>query len=141
MAPTLSHIEIVVSDMAAALAFYRRLGLDIDPKGDDQPHVDVALPGGLTLAFDTEETIRSFDAGWAPPTGGHRHALAFTCADAAEVDRVHDELVAAGYTSHKEPWDAFWGQRFAVVLDPDGNTVDLCAPSASVLTTNVGRVG
>ncbi len=128
MTPTLSHIEIVVSDMAAALAFYRRLGLDIDPAGDDQPHVEVPLPGGLTLAFDTEDTIRSFDADWAPPKGGHRHALAFTCAGPAEVDRLHAELTAAGYASHREPWDAVWGQRYAVVHDPDGNTVDLCAP-------------
>jgi uncharacterized glyoxalase superfamily protein PhnB len=27
-----------------------------------------------------------------------------------------------------EPWDAFWGQRYAVVHDPDGNGVDLFCP-------------
>lgn len=132
MAPTLSHVEIVVSDMASSLAFYRRLGLDIDPKGDSEPHVEVELPGGIRLAFDSEEMIRSIEPGWTPPPPGQRrHALAFMCADPAEVDTVHAALVTAGYPSHKAPWDAFWGQRYAVVLDPDGNAVDLCAPLPS----------
>jgi len=70
-------IELVVSDMAATLAFYRRLGLEVPPEADDQPHVDVDLGGGLHLAWDTEDTIRSFDPGWSPPAGGgHRAALA-----------------------------------------------------------------
>ena len=33
----------------------------------------------------------------------------------------------AGYEGHKEPWDAFWGHRYAIVHDPDGNGVDLFA--------------
>jgi uncharacterized glyoxalase superfamily protein PhnB len=44
------------------------------------------------------------------------------------VDRTHAELVGAGHRSHKDPWDAPWGQRYAVVLDPDGTSVDLFAP-------------
>jgi uncharacterized glyoxalase superfamily protein PhnB len=89
--------------------------------------VEVALPGGLRLLFDTVETVRSFDSAWAPSTGGHRIALAFACADASTVDTVHTDLVAAGYHSHLEPFDAFWGQRYASVLDPDGNAVELFA--------------
>jgi uncharacterized glyoxalase superfamily protein PhnB len=44
------------------------------------------------------------------------------------VDRIFSELVAAGYAAHAEPWDAFWGQRYAGVVDPDGTIVDLYAP-------------
>jgi catechol 2,3-dioxygenase-like lactoylglutathione lyase family enzyme len=121
-------VELVVSDMAATLAFYRRLGLGIPPDADGQPHVDVAF-GGVRIAFDTEDTIRSFDAGWSPPgPGGHRVALAFACDSPAEVDTAWAELTAAGYTGHLEPWDAFWGMRYAVVHDPDGTPVDLLAP-------------
>jgi uncharacterized glyoxalase superfamily protein PhnB len=58
-------------------------------------------------------------------------SLAFACGDAAEVDRMHAEVVAAGYRSHRAPWDAFWGQRYAVLHDPDENGVDLFAPPAS----------
>jgi catechol 2,3-dioxygenase-like lactoylglutathione lyase family enzyme len=128
MTPQLDLVGIVVADMAAALAFYRRLGLEIPADGDGEPHVEVTLAGGLRLAWDTVETIHSFDPEWKAPTGGHRMGLAFRCADPAEVDRVYAELVGAGYAGHHEPWDAFWGMRYAVVLDPDDNPVDLFAP-------------
>ena len=87
-------IEIVVADMAAALAFYRRLGLDIAPEADAEPHVDVDL-GGIHLAFDTRETILSFNTSWTPPSGGHGMALAFSCESPAEVDAAYAELTAA----------------------------------------------
>ena len=113
--------------MARSLAFYRRLGFDLAAENDSEPHVEASLPGGLRIAWDTADTIRSFDPGWTPPSGGHRIGLAFACADPAEVDATYGELVAAGYQGHHEPWDAFWGQRYATVLDPDGNSVDLFA--------------
>jgi catechol 2,3-dioxygenase-like lactoylglutathione lyase family enzyme len=128
MSPTFKQTGIVVSDMAKSLAFYRRLGLDLPPEADSEPHVDVELPGGLRLAWDTVETIRSFEPDWTAPAGGPPVGLAFECADPAEVDRVYAELVDAGHDGRKEPWDAFWGQRYAVVHDPDGNSVELFAP-------------
>jgi catechol 2,3-dioxygenase-like lactoylglutathione lyase family enzyme len=124
----LSLVELVVADMAASLAFYRRLGLDIPADADQQPHVDVDLGGGFRLAFDTEETIRSFDKEWTRPAAdGHRIALAFACSSPAEVDAAWADLTGAGYAGHLEPWDALWGMRYAVVHDPDGNPVDLFA--------------
>lgn len=122
-------LEIVVSDMARSLAFYRRLGLKVPPEADDQPHVDVELGDGMRVAWDTEDTIRSFDPGWSPPVGpGHRVALAFACDRPAEVDAAWADLTGAGYEGHLEPWDAFWGMRYAVVHDPDGTPIDLFAP-------------
>jgi uncharacterized glyoxalase superfamily protein PhnB len=128
MTPRPDLFGLVVADMAAALAFYRLLDLDVPAGADDQPHVEVALPGGLRLAWDTVDTIRSFDPGWSPPSGSHRVALAFACDSPAEVDETYNKLVAAGHEGHKEPWDAFWGMRYAIVHDPDGNAVDLFAP-------------
>jgi catechol 2,3-dioxygenase-like lactoylglutathione lyase family enzyme len=127
MAPRFNFIGVVVSDMAASLAFYRRLGLDLPADSDAAPHVDIELPGGMRLAFDTEDTIRSFDPSWKAPTGGHRVALAFACDDPADVDATYAMLTGAGSKGHLPPWDAFWAQRYAVVLDPDGNHVELCA--------------
>ena len=127
MAPSLSCIEVVVSDMATSLAFYRRLGLDVPADADAQPHVEVPLPGGLRLLFDTQDTIRSFDESWQPPSGGHGLALGFACESPADVDATFDTLVGAGATGHLAPWDAFWGQRYATVVDPDGNHLDLFA--------------
>jgi catechol 2,3-dioxygenase-like lactoylglutathione lyase family enzyme len=121
-------IGVVVSDMATSLAFYRRLGLDIPADADTSPHVEVTLPGGLRLAFDTEDTIRSFDTTWVRPTGGHRVALAFACDTPADVDATYATLVEAASNGYLEPWDAFWGHRYAVMLDPDGTHIELFAP-------------
>ena len=128
MTARLDLVGLVVSNMAHSLAFYRRLGFDLPPGADGEPHVEASLPGGLRIAWDTVDTVRSFDAGWTPPSGGHRVALAFACDNAADVDATYQSLVDAGHEGHKAPWDAFWGQRYAIVLDPDGNSVDLFAP-------------
>ena len=131
MTPRLDAIEVVVADMAAALAFYRRLGHRRPRRRRGRaPRRRSTLPGGLRLLFDTQDTIRSFDPSWTPPAGGHGIALAFDCGDPAGVDATHDELVAAGHRSHLAPWDAFWGQRYATVLDPDGNA-STCSPRPS----------
>jgi uncharacterized glyoxalase superfamily protein PhnB len=93
------------------------------PDGD---HVEAALPNGLRLMLDTLELIKKLDPEWTEPKG-HRMNLAFRCADPAEVDAVHATVTKAGYASKTAPWDAFWGQRYAQVVDPDGNVVDLFA--------------
>ena len=124
--PQLEAFGIVVDDMSAALAFYRMVGLDIPADADAEGHVEVVLAGGVRLMFDSVAVIESFSE-WEPPSGGRRIRLAFACDSPAEVDAVHAELVAAGYTSRNEPFDAFWGQRYATVFDPDGNPVDLYA--------------
>jgi catechol 2,3-dioxygenase-like lactoylglutathione lyase family enzyme len=131
MQAKLDLIGLVVADMARSLAFYRHLGLPLPPEADRQPHVEAALPGGLRLAWDTVETVRSFDPDWTPPGGGHRIALAFRLASPAAVDEAYAELVALGYAGHKAPWDAPWGQRYAIVHDPDGNAVELFAPASA----------
>lgn len=124
--PSLSVISIVVADMPAALAFYRACGLVIDGQ-DDQSHASAEPVNGFTVMFDTQHEVGSYDPTWTPPTGGHRMSLAFDCGTPADVDALHTRLIGAGNTSHLPPFDAFWGQRYAVVLDPDGNHVDLFA--------------
>jgi len=131
MAARLDVIGLVVEDMARSLAFYRRLGLEASSEAEREPHVEVSLPGGLRLAFDTEETIRSFDPDWTPPSGGDRMGLAFLMETPAEVDQIYYELTSLGYEGYKEPWDAFWGQRYAIILDPDGIGVSFFAPNGA----------
>jgi catechol 2,3-dioxygenase-like lactoylglutathione lyase family enzyme len=128
--PHLDVVGVIVSDLQRAVDFYSRLGVsfpsEIDAMGHG--HVEASLPGGLRFTLDAEESIRSFDPEWSPPAGGHRVALAFLCDSPEEVDRTYRELGELGAGGHKEPWDAFWGQRYAQVKDPDGNLVDLFAP-------------
>lgn len=100
MTPRFAVIGLVASDMAATLAFYRRLGLVFPEGSEDQPHVEAELPGGSRLAIDTEETVRSFHAGWRPPAdGGGRMSLAFGCDGPAEVDSVYEDLAAPDTTA------------------------------------------
>jgi uncharacterized glyoxalase superfamily protein PhnB len=118
-------VEIVAKDLTQSLAFYRLLGLDVpEPDG---PHVEVALPGGTRLAFDTEEVIAGMHPGWTPPSSSGRVAIAFGLTTPAEVDDVYERLTGAGHHGTLKPFDAPWGQRYATVEDPDGTSVDLFA--------------
>lgn len=131
MTPRLDAISITTADLPASLAFYRRLGLDIPAGAASAPHVEVALPGGQRLLWDTEDVVRSFDPDWTgSKEGGERLGLAFLCEGPAEVDAVYADLTGAGYRGHLPPWDADWGQRYAVVLDPDGCAVSLFAAAS-----------
>ena len=128
MTPRFDAIGMVASDMAASVTFYRRLGFAFPEGAEKQPHAEAQLPGGLRLMLDSEEIVRSFMPEWQPPTGGGRTALALLCESPSEVDSVYEEMVGAGYHGELKPWDADWGQRYASLLDPDGNGVDLFAP-------------
>ncbi|MDF1595270.1 MAG: VOC family protein [Acidimicrobiia bacterium] len=127
MAVRFDAMGIIVEDMEKSLAFYALLGLEIPPGTHSEGHVELNLARGLRLMLDTVDIVRSFSR-WEPPTGGHRIALAFLCGSPEEVDDRHRLIVAAGNRSHVAPFDAPWGQRYATVLDPDGNPVDLFAP-------------
>jgi uncharacterized glyoxalase superfamily protein PhnB len=119
-------VGITVKNMPDALAFYRLLGLDIPQEADAESHVEYRTEGGFRLAWDTQEIIKPLQHDWEEPRG-HRMAIAFLCSTPQEVDSLYEKVVAAGCQGYKEPWDAFWGQRYAIVKDPDGNLVDLFA--------------
>jgi catechol 2,3-dioxygenase-like lactoylglutathione lyase family enzyme len=123
--PQLNAIGIVASDMARSIRFYRTLGLDV-PETPDEGHVDTFLPNGVRFMLDSEETVRSFQPEWKRENG-NQVALAFECQSPAEVDQLYERVVAAGFHGEKPPWDAFWGQRYAQLHDPDGVGVDLYA--------------
>jgi len=123
---TLSAVSIVTADMSRALDFYTALGLVLESGGPDQPHSDLG-GAGIRVMLDTEEVIRSIDPQWRRPEGGPAVTLAFGCGAPQEVDATAASLAADGAPVVRAPWDAFWGQRYAVVADPDGNPVDLFA--------------
>ena len=126
----LSGLNLVVNDMARSVEFYRRLGVDID---DNHPwgshHVTAAMPNGFELEFDSTQLADSYD-----PVGGSfsdavRNVIVFVLPNRDSVDTLYAELTDAGYEGHQPPYDAFWGARYAVVDDPDGNFVGLMSPS------------
>jgi len=122
--PQLDAIGIVSADLVATVRFYRLVGLQIPDTTED--HIDVTTPGGVRVMFDALELIKQLDPEWVKPAG-HPIALAFRCINSKEVDEVYGRITAAGFKGKTPPFDAFWGQRYATVLDPDGNAVDLFA--------------
>lgn len=123
----LDMIGLVVEDIAASVAFYRTLGMEIPALDTSEPYAEVELRGGIRLSWNTVAMMREIQGHWDPPVG-HRMGLAFLYDSPADVDAAFATVVAAGYSGVKEPWDAFWGQRYAQIVDPDGNLVDLFAP-------------
>jgi uncharacterized glyoxalase superfamily protein PhnB len=125
--PDLHMLNVVVADMAASIEFYRRLGVAV-PEGASGAHVQLRTPSGFSLELDTEESARSWHAGWRADPTSVRVVIGFALADREAVDQRYADLVAAGYVGRQPPFDAFWGARYAVVADPDGNDVGLMSP-------------
>ncbi|MNJ67914.1 Glyoxalase-like domain protein [compost metagenome] len=119
----LDLVGIVVKNMKESLAFYRVLGLNIPEEMDEAGHVEVNQDG-VRLAFDMRETVKDMYGVWEEPAG-HRIELAFLCENRESLDELYKKIVDHGYAGIREPWDAFWGQRYAVVQDPDGNLISL----------------
>jgi uncharacterized glyoxalase superfamily protein PhnB len=126
--PELNAIGIACSDMRRSMQFYRLVGLDL-PEDPGEDHVEATMANGTRLMFDSEAVIRSFLPEWRR-TDGNQVSLAFECADPSEVDEIYARVVAEGFEGEKEPWDAFWGQRYALLGDPDGVRVNLFAALA-----------
>jgi uncharacterized glyoxalase superfamily protein PhnB len=127
MSISLNTVGITVKDLGKSLAFYRILGLAIPEGQDNEFHVEYTSDNGFSIGFIPETTMLQTDPNWVAPVGNNRMSLQFACGSPAEVDETYNKLIEAGYQSFKEPWDAFWGQRFAQVLDPDGNNIGFFA--------------
>jgi catechol 2,3-dioxygenase-like lactoylglutathione lyase family enzyme len=106
--PRLDLIGIVVEDMARSLAFHRQLGLDVPAQADNQPHAELTLAGGIRVAWDTLEEVRSFDPEFRKPDGSGI-GLAFLLDTPADVDATYDRLVAAGYHGPQGPLECVLG--------------------------------
>ena len=129
--PVLNQFNLVVRDMAATVAFYRRLGLSIE---EGQPawsshHVTAAMPEGIDLDFDSVQFAGQWDSGWPGSKGAGMGVLGFRVSSREAVDELYDDLTGAGYHGQQPPYDAFWGARYAIVEDPDGNAVGIMSPS------------
>ena len=126
----LDQVNLIVTDVEASRAFYARLGLDFGDAGDpewDDRHVSARRSDGAALDVDLDSTAfaRQWDVGWPGGTGA---VLGFKVDRRDEVDALVAELSAAGVPVQQPPYDAFWGARYAVVSDPDGNGVGIMSP-------------
>jgi len=131
--PQFDQINIVSADMEAALAFYRRLGVDIP---DDRvwrtstgAHHASAVEAGGDIDLDSAKFAAVWNSGWRGRGElAGRVVVGFSVASREEVDRLYAEMSSAGHRGLTAPYDAFWGARYAVLEDPDGVAVGLMSP-------------
>lgn len=123
--PVLDQVNLVVHDMDAMVKFYERLGVHFPatPLEWASHHRSGYAAGVSNFDLDSSRFAEVWDSGWRPGQIGV--VLTFRVSSRARVDELHAELVRAGYLSQQVPYDAFWGARFAVVVDPDGNSVGI----------------
>jgi predicted lactoylglutathione lyase len=114
-------VGLMVEDMPAALAFYRRLGLAIPPEDDAKRFVMWRMESGVTIFWDTV-FANTWDPNREKPAGGYRVMLEFFLPDAAAVDAKYEELVGFGYHGRRAPVQTD-GPYAAMVDDPDGNVI------------------
>ena len=124
-------MNLIVADVRASRAFYGRLGLDFgeehDPVWSDH-HVSAVHGDGVPIDvdLDSQTFAAQWNQGWP---GGPGLVLGFKVGSRQEVDTLVAELAADGVPVQQEPFDAFWGARYAVVSDPDGNGVGIMSPT------------
>jgi catechol 2,3-dioxygenase-like lactoylglutathione lyase family enzyme len=121
----LNQLNLVVRDMDATVAFYRSLGAPVEVSGAE--HASARMANGFSLEFDTPDFVRHWDTSYDAGTGGST-VLGFEVGSREAVDEVYAELTGAGHRGRQKPYDAFWGARYAIVEDPDGNPVGVMSP-------------
>jgi predicted lactoylglutathione lyase len=133
MSIQLAMVGLVVSDMRASLAFYRRLELDIPDGEDEKRFVMHRMPSGVTIFFDTVFFPTNDPERRAAPRGSYNVSLEFYADTREAVDRLFTDLTALGYVGRKAPWKST-GPYAAIVEDPDGNPILITAedPGAEI---------
>ncbi|MDQ3670918.1 MAG: VOC family protein [Actinomycetota bacterium] len=134
MALELYMVGVIVADMERAVEFYRRLGLAIPEGSEEQAHVEVKM-GEMTFFLSTKQANARWDPAARETSGGYRIILEFYLESRDALDAKHAEMIGFGYPEHCAPYDVTPELRFAMVDDPDGNTILL---SASATTAGSG---
>jgi len=133
--PVLNQINIVSRDPDTAIAFYRRLGVDIPQNGvwrtaSGAHHVNSTKTTQATVfEVDSVAFARRWNAGWSNTADlAGRVVIGFGVATRADVDAVYRDMTEVGHRGLQPPIDAFWGARYAIIEDPDGIAVGLMSP-------------
>jgi len=122
----LSAIGIISQDIERSRRFYRLLGVEFKELGENSEHFEATTESGVRLMLDSQNLIEKINPNWTKPTGSGV-ALCFIQKNPDQVNQIYAEIISHGFHGEKEPWDAFWGQRYSIVKDPDGNLIDIFA--------------
>ncbi|MBO0840630.1 MAG: VOC family protein [Sciscionella sp.] len=124
------QVNFIVADLDRSRDFYRRLGFTFrerSRRGVDAVEAWVADDAGVIVVLHSIEFATWWDPNTpGPVAGGPQIDLEL---DSAELlESIVDDLRSSGATIAKEPTTMSWGQRFAIVVDPDGYRIGLKAP-------------
>jgi predicted enzyme related to lactoylglutathione lyase len=123
--PVLRQVNLVVTDLHRTVAFCRLLGWEVEHPG--APHLEVDVGGGISLEFDEAGSVAFWNTG-SPGALGGSGVVTLGVGSRDDVDRICRRVVDGGYACRQPAFDAFWGARFAVVADADGNQFGLMSP-------------
>src|SRR5690242_14252336 len=121
-------VVLEVRDLAATIAFYRLLGVDLPDPAPDRPVLVHRMGSGVSLVF-TESFASRYDPEWSRPDSGYQQMMEFFLGEDREVDTCFQRLVDAGYRGRMAPTQTA-GPYAAMVDDPDGNVVLLTSDEA-----------
>lgn len=120
----LNAIGITSTNLNRTVDFYETLGFAFPEYLPTDHHLEaITAPGDTRLMIDDVQTIQDI-LGEIPRPANHSH-FALEYPSPAAVDEVVTALKSKGFKIVKEPWEAVWGQYYAVVEDPEGYKVDL----------------
>jgi len=130
VAAIFDQLNLVSRDFDATIGFYRLLGLKISEKpvwrtASGAHHLSIPLANGLSLDFDSPALARAYNKGYRGGKNGGNAVIGFGVRTRRLVDDTYAKLIKAGHKGLQPPWDAFWGSRYAIVSDPDGNHVGI----------------
>ncbi|MDO5535773.1 MAG: VOC family protein [Propionibacteriaceae bacterium] len=124
-----SQLNLVCADLHASRRFYE--ALDVAFRPIEMPGRGVvallSVSDGLTLGLHTMEFAQWWDAS-SPGVSAGSAVLDFTVPAGQTVDDVVARLLGCGGTVANAPEDLPFGDRYAVVTDPDGHRVGLRQP-------------
>ncbi len=121
--PTFIGLYLFVADLPRTIAFYERLGFEVERVS--AAFARASVEGGCLLEFGTAELTRSYDPTWAPPGPLAKSTINLQLRSREAVDQTFEQMVQAGYVGHLAPCDPPWEARFAILEDPDGNYIGL----------------
>jgi len=133
MAAVLDQLNLVSRDIDATIGFYRLLGVKLPKKAvwrtaNGAHHVSFPLANGLSLDFDSPALARAYNRGSRSSARGGNVVIGFSVKTRRSVDNTYAKLTKAGHRGLQPPWDAFWGSRYAIVADPNGNHIGIMSP-------------
>lgn len=131
MALQLYMVGLTVQDMEKSKEFYRRLGLAIPEENPQRSPLMIKMDGDFTL-FLAPRSIESDNTAPGAPLENYRVLFEYYLKTQVAVEARYAELIEHGYQSYHAPFIYSNGMCFALVNDPDGNTILLSGDAAGL---------